>query len=250
MAQFGILGCVQTNGCLETVVKRQVSAMLNLCDDVLIIHHESAKISNSHYELNPNVQVFHTNNLGQGHDILMNLSKNYEWIFSCDDDEFYEPYQLCEMRRMLLEGAFDSYYRIYPNYIHIIEHKVDILKGYISPYSLSMASLWNVNKISTWTNGSERLHGGICNFVDEPVDVYFDSRYIFAESTFRCFHFPFKTKNRLNYSDLISVNSGSAYAKILKHVGYQKLRLSYKNRFYKKGPMISLPTPETMKGWI
>jgi glycosyltransferase involved in cell wall biosynthesis len=116
------------------------------------------------------------------------------WVFGVDGDELYDPSGLARLRRELLDGAYDEWFRVKSNVLNAVE--VDRLAstatGYLAPPSRPITKLFNFGTVERWRGPSpQALHGGdrvLRPGVDPDASHNIGDRLEWGDSHFRCLH--------------------------------------------------------------
>ena len=195
----------------------------------------------------PQLDARRSHHAGDSHALLEPYAGTETWVFGVDGDELYDPERLAGFRQELLDGAYDSAFKVASNVLNCVEldQRRRSATGYLSPPSRSITKLYNFAAIDEWRgDGAERLHGGSIAFRDGYDESSVDNigeRLPWDETPLRCLHACF-----LQRSTAEPARSGESYARpILEETQLQDRSLvgALKRRLKRRG----IPEASTWK---
>ncbi len=179
--------------------------IIDFCDQILIADNKSTdrtlEIANRWANEHASVSVTSIDHPVESHTMLMPFVNTQTWVFAVDGDELYDPHGLTGLRRQILAGSHDAYWRIIGNVLNCrdLDMKQGRARGYLSPPSRSVTKLYNFNAIKDWSGvPGERLHGGTISFNDgyrEDVLLRWHEQVSWDEAIFRCLHLCFMPRS-------------------------------------------------------
>lgn len=257
---IGILLVKNEDIFIEVVVEN----ILDFCDEIIIAenfsHDKTFEILSKLAEKHSKIKLSRVSHPKESHELIEEFTGTNTWVFGVDGDEIYDPSGLNEMKKLLRSGSFSEYWCIYGNVLNCvsIEPSTGIAKGYLAPPSRSMTKLYNFSMVESWTDCPQRLHWGNLRFKnneDDPPRLRLYETVGWETSYFRCLHAAFmqrssvdenrRRSSRLNPSEIIKIRSAYADKSYINYALRQlrvKLGFDYKNKQYRRGPLIEKPT--------
>jgi hypothetical protein len=235
----------------DVFVEQAIRNVATFCDRIHAVDHVSTDgtwpILQELERTYPQLDVRRSHHAGDSHALLEPYAGTATWVFGVDGDELYDPERLAGFRKELLDGAYDTAFKVASNVLNCVE--LDQTRrsatGYLSPPSRSITKLYNFAAIDEWRgDGAERLHGGSIAFrdgFDERAVDNIGERLPWDETPLRCVHACF-----LQRSTTEPPRSGETYARpILEETQLQDRSLvgTLKRRLRRRG----LPEVSTWK---
>jgi hypothetical protein len=202
----------------DVFVEQAIRNVAAFCDRIHAVDHVSTDgtwpILQELERTYPQLDVRRSHHAGDSHALLEPYAGTATWVFGVDGDELYDPERLAGFRKELLDGAYDTAFKVASNVLNCVE--LDQTRrsatGYLSPPSRSITKLYNFAAIDEWRgDGAERLHGGRIFFRDGFDERSVDNigeRLPWDETPLRCLHACF-----LQRSTAEPARSGDSYAR-------------------------------------
>jgi hypothetical protein len=202
----------------DVFVERAIRNVAAFCDRIHAVDHVSTdgtwQILRGLARDYPQLDARRSHHAGDSHALLEPYAGTETWVFGVDGDELYDPARLAGFRQELLDGVYDSAFKVASNVLNCVE--LDQTRrsatGYLSPPSRSITKLYNFAAIDEWRgDGAERLHGGSIAFRDGYDERSVDNigeRLPWDETPLRCLHACF-----LQRSTAEPARSGESYAR-------------------------------------
>jgi glycosyltransferase involved in cell wall biosynthesis len=179
--------------------------IIDFCDQIFIADNKSTDrtrdIAKRWASNNKSVSVTSINHPAESHEMLMSYIDTPTWVFAVDGDELYDPVGLKQMRKEILAGLHDGYWRIIGNVLNCVHLDIEEkrARGYLSPPSRSITKLFNFNAIVGWSGvHGERLHGGEISFKNgyqESSCLRLHEQISWEKSNLRCLHVCFLARS-------------------------------------------------------
>jgi hypothetical protein len=227
----------------DVFVEQAIRNMAGFCDRIHAVDHVSTDgtwtILQGLEREYPQLDARRSHHAGDSHALLEPYAGTETWVFGIDGDELYDPERLAGFRQELLDGAYDSAFKVASNVLNCVEldQRRRSASGYLSPPSRSITKLYNFAAIDEWKgDGAERLHGGSIAFRDGYDERSVDNigeRIPWDETPLRCLHACF-----LQRSTAEPARSGESYARpILEETQLQDRSLvgALKRRLRRRG---------------
>jgi hypothetical protein len=235
----------------DVFVERAIRNVAAFCDRIHAVDHVSTdgtwQILRGLARDYPQLDARRSHHAGDSHALLEPYAGTETWVFGVDGDELYDPARLAGFRQELLDGVYDSAFKVASNVLNCVEldQTGRSATGYLSPPSRSITKLYNFAAIDEWRgDGAERLHGGSIAFRDGYDERSVDNigeRLPWDETPLRCLHACF-----LQRSTAEPARSGESYARpILEETQLQDRSLvgTLKRRVRRRG----IPEASTWK---
>ena len=191
----------------DIFVETAVRNVADFCDEIHVADHGSTdgtpEILRTLASELPKIHYSAIKHPAESHSLIRHFAGSPTWVFGVDGDEIYEPDRLCRLRKKILSGAFDKYWMLLGNVLHVTKLATDrrTASGHLAPPCRSMTKLYNFNAIESWDGYTpERLHGGDVQF--RAGFAAGDRRMLHEEVTwdeadFRCLHLCFLKRSSL-----------------------------------------------------
>lgn len=237
----------------ERFVEQAVHHVLNFCDQILLVDHQSSdrtvsilqELKRSYPKKISFYQIRHPN---ESQKLLQSFIGTPTWVFGVDGDELYDSERLVIFRERLLSGEFDDYWMLLGNVLHVdeLDENVPRASGYLAPPSRSITKLYNFAAIEAWEGKTEeRLHGGQLQFRPgfyEQKKRLLQHEYSWEESPLRCLHLCFLKRSSVELSmqrrNIMEIHAGRGLG-FLKRIARALLCLpqptSWKQQHYQRG---------------
>ena len=176
------------------------------CDRIIVMDNRSEdrprRIVEAVAEAHPHVEITNVRNARRTHRYLEPFAGTPTWVFGIDGDEIYDPAGLAVMRKRLLSGEYTDFWSLSGHSVHTfaVFPEEGQAFGYSQPSSKGICKLYNFQAIKSWSDGTERLHGG--NIVFRPgydrtkLDLW--KQETWNEAAFRCLHLCFMPRSSLD----------------------------------------------------
>ena len=232
------------------------------CDRIIVMDNRSRDRTRSVVEavagVHPHIEIMDVRNARRTHRYLEPLAGTPTWVFPIDGDEIHDPAGLAVMRRRLLAGDYDRYWRVTGHMVNVVGLRSEegVVSGYSNPAALGDCRLYNFQAIKSWRSRNERLHGGKVIFKPgySGTPLRLQKQETWGESVFRCLHLCFMPRSSLDATgELVGGEFGRKNpAELYKQrFLYQRLRRAirrrikagvvefrdYKKRYYARGPV-------------
>lgn len=181
----------------DRFVRQAVRNTLGFCDEMLLVDNGStdgtASVLQEFYACNTDkVRLHSISHPRESHDLLKSHAGSDTWVFAVDGDEIYDPAGLEKLRRMVLNGDFQSHWMVLGNVLHCEKIDANCACGWMSPPSRSITKFYNFAAIESWDGDTpERLHGGSPVFrpgFSESLKCRLELEYAWESSPLRCLH--------------------------------------------------------------
>ena len=242
----------------DVYVYRMLANIHAFCDRILVADHKSTdktpEIVKQFCRQRSNVEYYRIDKLGESHELISALAGTPTWVFGVDGDEIYDPIGLKTLRRQIISGEYNDYFRIMGNVLNCVEldEAKRVATGYLAPPCRSMTKLYNFGSLEAWEGPcSERLHGGKVIYKDgygyeKSCNLHLENSW--ENSLFRCLHTVFlkrsskenknMTGGRLNVADMASLGIiGQTKKKLLSLFG-KSMPSTYKKEKYMRGALL------------
>lgn len=240
----------------ERFVEQAVRNVLDFCDQLLLVDHDSSdrtvsileQLQHSYPEKIFLHQIQHPS---ESQDLLQRFIGTSTWIFAVDGDELYDPERLVAFRQRILAGEFDREWMVVGNVLHTdeLDETVRYAWGYLAPPSRSITKLYNFSAIDAWSGKTlERLHGGQPRFrsgfhAQKKRSLQYE--YSWEESSLRCLHLCFLKRSsvetvtqRRNIMEIYSQSFLSWVRKKFRFLFSQPL--PWKQQYYARGKRVQV----------
>lgn len=192
----------------DRFVGQALRNVLGFCDRVIVLDNASRDrtpeiVADLAAKVRGKIEIHRIENVGESHAYVLPFLGSRSWMLAVDGDEIYDPQGLVRLRRRLLDGEFDSFWRLYGHVLNAAKWSAtsNIAKGYASPPGHPMTKLYNLEAIRSWTGADQRLHGGrmeLKDSWDEKKGVYAFFHHVeWDQSDFRCLHMVFVKRSSL-----------------------------------------------------
>jgi len=180
---------------------------MDFCDEIIVLDNMST--DNTYQVVEKMTKKYPSTKLqkiakgNKSQSIISHYAGTPTWLFKVDGDEIYDPVGLQEVRKRVMTGEYQKYWRLEGNSINCTE--LDLQKktavGYSSPPSKVAPFLYNFSVIDSWEEENEqRLHGENIVFKDgfgKNNRFLFFEKYDWENSPFRCLHICFIRRSSL-----------------------------------------------------
>jgi len=247
----------------ERFVERAVSNVLDFCDQLLLVDHESSdrtvsilkQLQHSYPEKISLHQIQHPS---ESQDLLQPFIGTPTWIFGVDGDELYDSERLVTFRQRILAGEFDEYWMVLGNVLHVddLNKAANQASGYLAPPSRSITKLYNFIAIDAWPGKTlERLHGGQPQFkfgFHEQKKRLLQHECSWEESPLRCLHLCFLKRSSVETgterSNIMEIYNQSFLSWIKKKFRFLFPKpVSWKQQYYQRGSHQTVDTAPFFK---
>ena len=218
---FRIIGIVLVRN-EEFFIRTALENILPACDEIHVFDHGSKdqtfSILSEVSAREPKVRIQSIQSPEESHQAIEKFAGTRTWIFAVDGDEIYDPERTKAFCDRLRGGEFSEVFQLRGNVLHVDEWSGDEYAGFLAPPSRAMTKMFNFSRLSSWTGGFERLHGGEQVFkseVKKPRRYALSDEFDFNDSPFRCLHLVFLRRSsrekegsgpRMNIADRLSQN--------------------------------------------
>jgi hypothetical protein len=196
----------------DLFIEYAIRNCIDFCDEILILDNKSIDntfniITNLKSEYSK-IRIISVNNCKDTNKYINKYAGTDTWIFGVDGDEIYDKSGLSNIRKLILDGKFNNYYRIRASTIHVFN--LDIEKnqatGYMSPPARHISKLYNFNHLITNFPVDERLHGEV-KWNNDNIYIYSN----FNEDNFRCLHLCFINRSSVNRTIKYTKNNNQLF---------------------------------------
>jgi hypothetical protein len=239
----------------QNFVEWSIMNIAQFCDHIIVLENnsqdETPHILRDISRRIKDLRIIQVDDAYDTHKYVEEFAGKQAWVFGVDGDEIYDSGGLARLRPRILSGEFSDYWRIVGHALHVerIDWHSKTAFGYGQPAARSITKLYNFDAITSWGQGKhQRLHGKSMQFrpgyfLKKEHNIC--ERASWGHSDLRCLHMCFVPRspfdgeqNRRNPSEVMK--SGWLRNRLLKRLGVQRNRRSYKDRFYAKGPLFTV----------
>jgi glycosyltransferase involved in cell wall biosynthesis len=235
-----------------------IASAVEFCDEFLVVENQSTDRTLEKVEALrdrfPRITLHQVEDPNRSHRYIEEYAGQDVWVFGVDGDEIYDREGLTRLRPRILDGEFDSWWRMDGHMLHAT--RLDLERGrgngYATPATPSVTKLFNFGALESWREPNrERLHGHNMEFRkgwsrDRVLKLYRKESWESAD--FRALHlcfFPRTSVDRVdpirrpNPSELRVGRLGRAH-NFLKNILANPFSrdASYKTRRYRRGGLV------------
>lgn len=177
--------------------------ILDFCDRIIVLDNYSTdrtyKIVSELAKAHRKIELRRWRNAKTSQRALTKFYETNTYIFGVDGDEIFCPIGLAKIRTRIMQGEFDSVYRISGNCLNCININFSnkTADGYPSPPATGGVKLYNFQLVKGWNNDRrERLHGHpIFTAAMKTESVFIGNKNSFDDSPLRFLHLCFMQRS-------------------------------------------------------
>ncbi len=205
---------------------------IDFCDRLLVLDNNSTDDTMECLlrlkSIYPKIEIHSIDDPSESHAYVEPFAGSESWVLGIDGDEIYDPEGLLRLKQRLLAGEFRASWGVHGNVLNCVKLDATFVaaEGYLAPPCRSMTKLYNFSAISSWTNCTQRLHGGILKYKPDfpvrlPTSLY--ETISWEKADLRCLHLCFLARSSLEGStsqyarrNISELNRMTAIGKIIR----------------------------------
>lgn len=242
----------------DLFIERVLLNVVDFCDEIIVLDNLSTdntyKIVGKLAQKYLSIKLRKINNARTSHLVVAPYAGTETWFFKVDGDEIYDPIGLQKLRKEIMAGQYQKYWRLEGNSLNCtaIDLEKSAATGYLTPPAKQVALLYNFSIILSWEeNNEERLHGQNVVFkkgFSKNDRLLLFEKYSWEDSPFRCLHICFLKRSSSEQNKISArLNPNESFVLFPKTINFVRnllkgkfsLESTYKLEKYKKGPLCS-----------